>query len=106
MSPDNKRPSNDRTHRIRELSSLKQDPESLERDNDAAINHMSDRVAMLKKITSDIHNEAESHHRLLDGLSDNMVGGRLEREEDLCVGCQLCCARRHKAVCDPMHSCA
>ena len=36
---------------------------------------MSDRVAMLKKITSDIHTEAESHHRLLDGLSDNMVGG-------------------------------
>jgi blocked-early-in-transport protein 1 len=43
------------------------DPESQERDNDTAINHMSDRVAMLKKITSDIHGEAESHHRLLDG---------------------------------------
>ena len=59
------------------MSSFKQDPESLERDNDSAINHMSDRVAMLKKITNDIHGEAESHHRLLDGLSDNMVGGLL-----------------------------
>ena len=41
-----KQPSN----RSRELSSLKQDPESLERENDSAINHMSDRVAMLKKV--------------------------------------------------------
>lgn len=51
----------------------------MERDNDAAINHMSDRVAMLKNITNQIHSEAESHHRLLDGLSDNMggVGGML-----------------------------
>mmetsp|Transcript_21157 Transcript_21157/g.52559 ORF Transcript_21157/g.52559 Transcript_21157/m.52559 type:complete len:111 (+) Transcript_21157:288-620(+) len=51
-----------------------QDPESLERDNDAAIGLMSDRVAMLKKITTDIHAEADSHHRYLDGLADNMEG--------------------------------
>ena len=58
---------------------MKQDPESLERENDAAIDHMGDRVAMLRKITSGIHDEAESHHRLLDGLSDNMGGiGGLE----------------------------
>jgi len=31
---------------------MKQDPESLERDNDIAIDHMGDRVAMLRKITS------------------------------------------------------
>ena len=59
---------------------MKQDPESLERENDAAIDHMGDRVAMLRKITSGIHDEAESHHRLLDGLSDNMggIGGGLK----------------------------
>ena len=46
---------------------MRNDPESLERDNDAAIGHMSDRVAMLRSITDNIHNEAESHKKLLDG---------------------------------------
>ena len=36
---------------------MKQDPESLERDNDIAIDHMGDRVAMLRKITSGIHDD-------------------------------------------------
>jgi hypothetical protein len=58
---------------------MSQDPESLERENDAAIGHMGDRVAMLKKITAGIHEEAESHHRLLDTMSEQMggVGGGL-----------------------------
>ena len=47
---------------------MRNDPESLERDNDAAIGHMSDRVAMLRSITDNIHNEAESHKKLLDGM--------------------------------------
>ena len=46
---------------------MRNDPETLERDNDAAIGHMSDRVAMLRSITDNIHNEAESHKKLLDG---------------------------------------
>jgi hypothetical protein len=46
---------------------MRNDPESLERDNDAAIGHMSDRVAMLRSITDNIHDEAESHKKLLDG---------------------------------------
>ena len=46
---------------------MRNDPETLERDNDAAIGHMSDRVAMLRSITDNIHDEAESHKKLLDG---------------------------------------
>ena len=60
---------------------MKQDPESLERDNDIAIDHMGDRVAMLRKITSGIHDEAESHHRLLDEIGGSMggVGANLQQ---------------------------
>ena len=53
---------------------MRNDPETLERDNDAAIGHMSDRVAMLRSITDNIHNEAESHKKLLDGMGDSMGG--------------------------------
>jgi blocked-early-in-transport protein 1 len=53
---------------------MRNDPESLERDNDAAIGHMSDRVAMLRSITDNIHDEAESHKKLLDGMGDSMGG--------------------------------
>ena len=51
---------------------MKQDPESLERENDNDIDHMGDRVAMLRKITSGIHDEAESHHRLLDDIGGSL----------------------------------
>ena len=53
---------------------MRNDPETLERDNDAAIGHMSDRVAMLRSITDNIHNEAELHKKLLDGMGDSMGG--------------------------------
>ncbi|EEH59815.1 uncharacterized protein MICPUCDRAFT_64586 [Micromonas pusilla CCMP1545] len=46
--------------------------QDLERDNDAALNRMGDRVAMLRKITGDIHKEADSHHSLLDGIGNAM----------------------------------
>jgi blocked-early-in-transport protein 1 len=53
---------------------MRADPDQLERENDAAIGHMSDRVAMLRSITDNIHNEAESHKKLLDNMGDSMGG--------------------------------
>ena len=50
------------------------DPESLERENDRNLETMGDRVSMLKNITMDIHKEADSHHRILDGMRDDMSG--------------------------------
>ncbi len=50
------------------------DPESLERENDRSLETMGDRVSMLKNITMDIHKEADSHHRILDGMRDDMSG--------------------------------
>ena len=51
-----------------------QDPESLERENDRSLEHVSDRVSMLKNITVDIHKEADAHHRILDGMASDMQG--------------------------------
>ena len=52
----------------------RRDPESLERENDRNLETMGDRVSMLKNITMDIHKEADSHHRILDGMRDDMSG--------------------------------
>ena len=48
------------------------DLESLERENDRNLETMGDRVSMLKNITMDIHKEADAHHRILDGMRDDM----------------------------------
>lgn len=48
------------------------DLEALEAENDRSIAALSERVGVLRGITSGIHGEVESQHRLLDG----MVGGR------------------------------
>ena len=50
------------------------DLESLERENDRNLETMGDRVSMLKNITMDIHKEADAHHRILDGMRDDMSG--------------------------------
>ncbi|XP_020534240.1 bet1-like SNARE 1-2 isoform X3 [Jatropha curcas] len=39
-----------------------------EHDNDKAIDSLKDRVIFLKRVTGDIHEEVESHNRLLDRL--------------------------------------
>ncbi|XP_020534239.1 bet1-like SNARE 1-1 isoform X1 [Jatropha curcas] len=43
-----------------------------EHDNDKAIDSLKDRVIFLKRVTGDIHEEVESHNRLLDRLGNNM----------------------------------
>lgn len=45
-----------------------QDPESLERQNDAGISGIGERVAMLKGLTRSLHTEAESQNQFLTGV--------------------------------------
>ena len=44
------------------------DLEALESENDRGIAALSERVGALRGITSGIHGEVESQHRLLDGM--------------------------------------
>jgi hypothetical protein len=44
------------------------DPESLERENDRSIDALGERVGALRAMTSGIHGEVESQHRLLDSM--------------------------------------
>lgn len=44
------------------------DLEGLEAENDQSIAALSERVGALRGITSGIHGELESQHRLLDGM--------------------------------------
>ncbi|GLT61820.1 hypothetical protein SLA2020_345000 [Shorea laevis] len=43
-----------------------------EHDNDKAMDSLQDRVSFLKRLTGDIHEEVESHNRLLDKMGNNM----------------------------------
>eukprot|EP00257_Ricinus_communis_P021454 XP_015580952.1 bet1-like SNARE 1-2 isoform X1 [Ricinus communis] len=45
---------------------------SHEHDNDKAVDSLQDRVSFLKKLTGDIHEEVESHNRLLDRMGNKM----------------------------------
>ncbi|XP_028780655.1 bet1-like SNARE 1-2 [Neltuma alba] len=47
-----------------------------EHDNDKAIESLQDRVVFLKRLTGDIHEEVESHNRLLDRMGNSMDGSR------------------------------
>ncbi|XP_054807767.1 bet1-like SNARE 1-2 isoform X2 [Prosopis cineraria] len=47
-----------------------------EHDNDKVIESLQDRVVFLKRLTGDIHDEVESHNRLLDQMGDGMDGSR------------------------------
>ncbi|XP_048333465.1 bet1-like SNARE 1-1 isoform X1 [Ziziphus jujuba] len=47
-----------------------------ERDNDKAAESLHERVTFLKKLTGDIHDEVESHNRLLDRTGNDMDASR------------------------------
>ncbi|KAK1395318.1 t-SNARE coiled-coil homology domain-containing protein [Heracleum sosnowskyi] len=47
-----------------------------EHSNDKAINSLQDRVVFLKRLTGDIHNEVESHNRMLDRTGSEMDASR------------------------------
>ncbi|RXH78290.1 hypothetical protein DVH24_001808 [Malus domestica] len=43
-----------------------------EHDNDKSVQSLQDRVVFLKRLTGDIHEEVESHNRLLDRMGNSM----------------------------------
>ena len=49
------------------------DLEALEAENDRGIAALGDRVGALRGITTGIHGEAESQHRLLDNMVRKVV---------------------------------
>ncbi|KAL6989850.1 Bet1-like SNARE 1-2, partial [Sarracenia purpurea var. burkii] len=59
---------------IRASSSYSQEID--EHSNDTAINSLQDRVSFLKGLTGDIHEEVESHNRLLDRMGNKMDASR------------------------------
>ncbi|KAI8003383.1 AT-hook motif nuclear-localized protein 20 [Camellia lanceoleosa] len=59
---------------IRVSSSYSQEID--ERSNDSAINSLQDRVIFLKRLTGDIHEEVESHNRMLDRMGNEMDASR------------------------------
>ncbi|KAL1200054.1 Bet1-like SNARE 1-2 [Cardamine amara subsp. amara] len=46
------------------------------RDNDEALENLQDRVSFLKRVTGDIHEEVESHNRLLEKVGNKMDSAR------------------------------
>lgn len=65
-------PSRDR----RGTSKEKVDIEALEQENDRELDHLGDRVALLKNLTHGINKEADSHHKLLDNMDTNFMSAR------------------------------
>lgn len=53
------------------------DIESLERENDANIELLGERVGLLKNVTAGIRGEVQEHHALLDRMSMGMTGLQL-----------------------------
>ncbi|XP_042518291.1 bet1-like SNARE 1-1 isoform X2 [Macadamia integrifolia] len=47
-----------------------------EQDNDRALDGLQDRVILLKRLTGDVHEEAENHNRLLDRMGNDMDASR------------------------------
>ncbi|KAG1359645.1 bet1-like SNARE 1-1 [Cocos nucifera] len=47
-----------------------------EHENDQAIEGLQDRVNVLKRLTGDIHEEVESHNRVLDRMGNDMDTSR------------------------------
>lgn len=47
-----------------------------ERDNDKAVESLHDRVSFLKKLTGDIHEEVETHNKMLDRMGNEMDSSR------------------------------
>ncbi|KAK2647231.1 hypothetical protein Ddye_022426 [Dipteronia dyeriana] len=47
-----------------------------EHDNDKEMDNLKERVVFLKRLTGDIHEEVESHNRLLDRMGNGMDATR------------------------------
>ncbi|KAG0473967.1 hypothetical protein HPP92_015824 [Vanilla planifolia] len=47
-----------------------------EHENDRAIDGLQDRVNILKRLTGDIHEEVDSHNRMLDRMGHDMDSSR------------------------------
>ncbi|MQL85923.1 hypothetical protein Taro_018448 [Colocasia esculenta] len=47
-----------------------------EHDNDRDLDGLQDRVNILKRLTGDIHEEVESHNRVLDHMGNDMDSSR------------------------------
>ncbi|KAK1289408.1 Bet1-like SNARE 1-1 [Acorus calamus] len=47
-----------------------------EHDNDNALDGLQDRVSILKRLTGDIHEEVDSHNRMLDHMGNDMDASR------------------------------
>ncbi|KAG9456285.1 hypothetical protein H6P81_000793 [Aristolochia fimbriata] len=59
---------------IRATSSYSHEIDEL--DNDRAMDGLQDRVTILKRLTGDIHEEVESHNRVLDRMGNDMDASR------------------------------
>ncbi|PNH04293.1 Bet1-like SNARE 1-2 [Tetrabaena socialis] len=55
----------------------KVDIEAVEQENDRELDHLADRVALLKNVTHGINKETNDQHKLLDGMDGSFgsVGG-------------------------------
>lgn len=47
-----------------------------EHDNDSAMDSLKEKVVFLKRLTGDIHEEVDSHNRLLDRMGNSMDATR------------------------------
>ncbi|CAD6248946.1 unnamed protein product [Miscanthus lutarioriparius] len=47
-----------------------------EQENDRAIDGLQDRVSILKRLSGDIHEEVETHNRMLDRMGNDMDSSR------------------------------
>ncbi|KAJ4822118.1 Bet1-like SNARE 1-1 [Turnera subulata] len=47
-----------------------------EQDNDRALDGLQDRVNLLKRLSGDIHEEVDSHNRMLDRMGNDMDSSR------------------------------
>ncbi|EFJ48523.1 Qc-SNARE, Bet1/mBET1 family [Volvox carteri f. nagariensis] len=54
----------------------KVDVESLEQENDRGLDHLADRVALLKNVTQGINKEANDQHKLLDNMDGSFMSVR------------------------------
>ncbi|XP_068648175.1 bet1-like SNARE 1-1 [Aristolochia californica] len=59
---------------IRATSSYSHEIDEL--DNDRAMDGLQDRVNILKRLTGDVHEEVESHNRVLDRMGNDMDASR------------------------------
>ncbi|XP_071698812.1 bet1-like SNARE 1-2 [Rutidosis leptorrhynchoides] len=59
---------------LRASSSYSRDIDELE--NEKSINSLQDRVVFLKRLTGDIHEEVQSHNRMLDKMGNGMDSTR------------------------------